>query len=148
MLPPSCRRALNTIEMEPLASHIAGLGIDALLAEGSPEAVDLIANCPPLRRYLSFASKFCSWHNPAVYPIYDANARACLWGYKKQDQFAKFQQQDLWYYEKFRAAVVAFRKHYGLDSLTFKQLDKFLWLSGDRIRRTNGPKLNAPPEVA
>jgi hypothetical protein len=29
--------------------------------------------------------------------------------------------------------VVAFRDHYGLISLSFKQLDKFMYLSGGRI---------------
>jgi hypothetical protein len=132
---------INSVETEPLARHIAGSEIDLLLAQGSSEAVALITNCPNLRKYLSFASKFCSWHNPTAYTIYDANARACLWAYRKQDQFAKFQLQDLWYYEKFRTAVVAFSKHYGLDSLTFKQLEKFLWRAGDRILR----KIEAKP---
>jgi hypothetical protein len=132
---------INSIDMQPLAEHIAQLGIDTLLAEGSPKAVGLITNCSNLRKYLSFASKFCSWHNPTAYPIYDGNARACLWAYKKQDQFAKFQLQDLWYYEKFRVAVVAFSKYYGLDRLTLKQLDKFLWRSGDRILRETRTEL-------
>jgi hypothetical protein len=124
---------INNIDVEPLAVHIAGLGIDALLGQGLPDAVGLITNCPNLRRYLSFASKFCSWHNPAAYPIYDGNARACLWAYKKQDQFAEFHLQDLWYYEKFRVAVVAFSNHYGLNYFNFRQLDKFLFRSGGRI---------------
>jgi hypothetical protein len=51
---------INNIDVEPLAVHIAGLGIDALLGQGLPDAVGLITNCPNLRRYLSFASKFCS----------------------------------------------------------------------------------------
>jgi len=32
------------VDVETLARHIAGLGIDALLAEGSSRAVDLIAH--------------------------------------------------------------------------------------------------------
>jgi hypothetical protein len=126
---------INNIDIEPLAHHIAGLGIDNLFAQGSIKAVGLITNCPNLRKYLSFASKFCSWHNPKAYPIYDGNARASLWAYKKQDRFANFHQQDLWVYESYRAAIVAFSEHYGLNSMDFKQLDKFLWRSGDRILR-------------
>jgi hypothetical protein len=123
------------IDVEPLASHIAGLGIDPILAEGSPHAVDLITNCPNLRKYFSFATKFCSWHNPTAYPIYDGNVDECLWSYKKQDQFAKFYRQDLVCYEKLLGTVTAFRNGYGLNSLTFKRLDKFLWRSGGRILR-------------
>jgi hypothetical protein len=126
---------VNDIDVEPLARHIVGLGIDRLLDQGELEAVDLITNCPDLKKYFSFASKFCSWHNPMVYPIWDRNARACLWAYKKQDQFAPFHEYDLWVYESFRAIIVAFRSHSGLDSVTFKELDKFLYRSGDRILR-------------
>jgi hypothetical protein len=72
--------ALNTlhsarvrdIDIGPLTRHIAGLRIDPLLQEGRPEAVDLIWNCDGLLKYFSFASKYCSWHNPTAYPIYDS----------------------------------------------------------------------------
>jgi hypothetical protein len=129
---------VRDIDVLPLARHIAGLGIDSLLTQGSLEAVDLITNCPNLRKYFSFASKFCSWHNPTVYPIWDGNARACLWAYKKQDKFANFHNYDLWVYENFRTTIISFRAHYGLDSLTFKELDKFLFRSGGRILRGQG----------
>jgi hypothetical protein len=124
---------VRDIDVLPLARHIAGLGIDSLLTQGSLEAVDLITNCPNLKKYFSFASKFCSWHNPTVYPIWDGNARACLWAYKKQDKFANFHNYDLWVYEGYRKTIISFRAHYGLDSLTFKELDKFLFRSGGRI---------------
>jgi hypothetical protein len=126
---------VNDIDVEPLAHHIAGLGIDPLLDQEALEAVDLITNCPDLKKYLSFASKFCSWHKPTVYPIWDGNVRACLWAYKKQHQFAPFHNYDLWVYESYRAIIIAFRAHYDLDSLTFKELDKFLYRSGGRILR-------------
>ena len=124
---------IRDIEVEPLACHIAGLGIDPLLDHGSLHAVDLITNCPDLRKCYSFATKFCSWHNPMAYPIYDGNVDECLWSYKKQDTFATFHRQDLVCYEKLVATISAFSKHYGLSSLTFKQLDKFLWRLGDQI---------------
>jgi hypothetical protein len=127
---------INSVDMEPLATYIAGLGIDPLLDQGSFVAVDRITICPPLRRYLSFASKFCSWHNPTAYSIYDGNARACLWAYQQRDKFGKFQQQDLLVYAKFCAAVVSFSSHYGLDSFNLKQLDKFLFRAGGRILQT------------
>ena len=120
-------------DIEPLARHIAGFAIDPLLSKGSLVAVDRITDCPPLKKYLSFASKFCSWHNPTAYTIYDGNARACLWAYQKQDKFAKFHQQDLWVYRKFCAAVVSFGSHNGLGCFDLRQLDKFLFRAGGRI---------------
>ena len=126
---------VNDVDVEPLARHIARLGIDSIITQGSLNAVDLITACPNVRRYYSFATKYCSWHNPTAYPIYDRYVDECLWSYKKQDHFATFHRQDLWYYGKLVEMVIAFRSHYGLDSLTFKQLDKFLWRSGERILR-------------
>ena len=54
-------------DIESLARHVTGLGIDPLLERGALEAV---YTCPPLKMYYSFATKFCSWHNPNAYPIY------------------------------------------------------------------------------
>jgi len=139
------------IHVEPLARHIAGLEIDLLLEQSSLRAVDRIFVCPGLnRKYYSFATKFCSWHKPAAYPIYDRYAVKCLWSYKeqetaaKQEPFKEFTLEDLWYYDKFVATVTAFREYYGLDCLTFRQIDKFLWRSGERILRALGQKRQDP----
>ncbi|MGA7314894.1 MAG: hypothetical protein WBX22_13065 [Silvibacterium sp.] len=45
--------------------------------------------------------------------------------------FAKFTQNDLWDYEKFHKIVTAFRDHYGLGSLSYKEIDKFLYQLGN-----------------
>jgi hypothetical protein len=131
---------INDIDIEPLARHIAGLDIDQLLAQPNLRAVDLITNCPDLQKNFSFATKYCSWHNPTAYPIYDRNVDECLWRYKKQDQFAKFNRKDLRVYEKFLAVVTSFVSFYVLDALTFKQIDKFLWRLGDRVLKEKAAK--------
>ena len=137
---------IRDIEVETVAKHIVGLGIDPLLAQGSLQAVTLITDCPNVRQYLSFASKFCSWHNPIAYPIYDGNVRECLSSYQKQDPFAQFRnKEDLYYYQKLFDAVLAFSSHYGLNSLTFKQLDKFMYRVGGQILKARkGQKGQAP----
>jgi hypothetical protein len=124
---------VNDIDVWPLAEHIAGLRIDSLIDQGDPAAVKRIYTCGDMRMYYSFATKFCSLHNPTAYPIYDRYADECLWAYKKQDRFEKFDRQDLGYYNKFVAVVSAFRKHYGLDRFSFRDIDKFLWRTGARI---------------
>ena len=126
---------INYIDVDPLARHIAGLGIDTLLDQGSPRAVDLIFVCPPLPKYFSFATKFCSLHNPSAFPIYDHYVDECLWLYKKQDGFAVFHRQDLYIYERFVEIVTAFRNHYELSRFTFREIDKFLWRTGNSILR-------------
>jgi len=90
---------IRDIDVETVAKHIAGLAsdrlLDQLLGQGSLDAVFLITDCPNVKQYLSFASKFCSWHNPTAYPISDKSVRACLWSYGKQYHFAKFRSEDL-----------------------------------------------------
>jgi len=130
-------------DVNTVAGHIVGLGgIDALLSAGSPDAVGLIANVQIKYRkfcFYSFASKYCSWHNPTAYPIYDKHVDTCLWFYKKQrlykkqDPFATFLRQDLWTYSTFLKVLTAFRSSYGLDSFGFKQLDKFLFYQGAQL---------------
>jgi hypothetical protein len=122
------------------------LGVDAPLAHGTHNIVDRIADIPNLRKCYSFATKFCSWHNPTGFPLYDGYVDECLWSYKKQAEqemqlpFAKFRRQDLLNYEKLVVIISAFRSHYKLDSLTFKQLDKFLWRSGFQITQSPKPE--------
>jgi hypothetical protein len=126
---------INDIDIEPLARHIAGLDIDQLLAQPNLRAVDLITNCPDLQKNFSFATKYCSWHNPTAYPIYDRNVVKCLCRCNKQKEFKVkgFYQKDLRDFKEFLAVVTAFRSFYVLDTVSFKQLDKFLWHLGDRI---------------
>ncbi len=127
-------------DVESLARHITGLGIDKLLEQGALDAVEHIYTCPSLeKKYYSFATKFCSWHNPNAYPIYDSYVVKCLWSYMKQETSAKpepfkaFSLQSLWTYDRFVATVTAFRDRYALNCLTFRQIDKFLWFTGGRI---------------
>ena len=120
-------------DIEPLSRHIASLKLDPLLNSGSFEAIDLIADCPNLDRQYSFATKFCALHNPQIYPIYDGNADECLWAYQRQDRFRDFYRKDLKQYPVWVDTVRAFRTHYKLGSLSFRQLDKFLWSEGARL---------------
>ncbi|MGA2905827.1 MAG: hypothetical protein ABSD98_18535, partial [Candidatus Korobacteraceae bacterium] len=124
------------LAVNAVAQHITSLvNIDSCLTAGSPDAVDLIVSVKlgdKVRNNFSFATKYCNWHNPAAYAIYDGNVDACLWCYKKQDSFTTFARQDLRYsgYPVFLRIVTAFRDFYGLNSFSFKQLDKFLWEKG------------------
>jgi len=111
--------------------------IDAGLNAGLPEVVDMIARVKigeKERVNFSFASKFCSWHRPEIYPIYDSRVDKYLWGLQKQVSFSgvKFPHISLWVYPKFVKVMESFRTHYGLNLFTFKQIDKFIWLQGEQ----------------
>jgi hypothetical protein len=126
---------VRDIDVEPLARHIASLQLDPILNSGAPAAVALITNCAGLKQYYSFATKFCSWHNPAAYPMYDGNMDECLWSYQQQDRFSEFERQDLGSYEKLISVVSTFRTFYELECFSFRELDKFLWRMGEWILR-------------
>jgi hypothetical protein len=121
------------LAVKRVATHITNLGIDPDLRAGKPEIVDRIAKVQlqngKTRNYFCFASKYCSWHNPMAYPIYDRNVEACLWCYRKQYGFAMFRRYG-YDYPEFVRRVNAFRDFYGLTSFTDKQLDKFLFYLG------------------
>ncbi|HEV2133841.1 MAG TPA: hypothetical protein VGR47_06220 [Terracidiphilus sp.] len=124
-----------------LAHHIADLGakIDAALASGSREAVTLIPQAGHGDSDLSFytfATKYCNWHQPNLYPIYDSRVDKYLWALKKQGVFqceALAGHQDLHEYPQFCVVMTAFREQFGLGSFTFKQIDKFLWSQGQAV---------------
>ena len=123
----------NIFALEAVARHIRSNvpDIDALVASGSPEVVNTIARISiggKKFNFFSFATKYCSWHNPEAYPIYDSRVDDYLWTLQKQSHFAGFLHADLWDYPKFLNIVTSFREFYGLGSFTFKDLDKFLYL--------------------
>ncbi|MCX8061255.1 MAG: hypothetical protein QXS54_01325 [Candidatus Methanomethylicaceae archaeon] len=116
-----------------VAEHIVSLNIDHLIREGKPEAVDMIARIRlgnKIRNNYSFATKYCAWHNPSAYPIYDMCVDKMLWAYRRQDQFDSFLHQDLLKYDRFRQIVRNFQRHYHLTTYNIKDIDKFLWLAG------------------
>lgn len=131
--------------MNIVARHIVSLAIDADLGAGKHELVSKIARVQlkgKTRSNFSFASKYCHWHHPAVYPIYDGNVEACLWHYRKQggrfaDTLAErgipFRRYG-YDYPEFVRIVNAFRDAYKLTPFTYKQLDKLLWSLGGTLK--------------
>ena len=113
-----------------MSRHILQLRIDPDLAAGMPGIVDRIAKLTirgKTRRHYSFATKYCSWHRPDEYPIYDSLVERLLWAYRKEHTFADFRRSDLQDYQTYRQVVSAFKQYFGLNQVSFKELDKFLW---------------------
>jgi len=107
--------------------------IDKLLNKGNLEAVNLVALSGGERYELSFASKFCHFHNKEKYPIYDKYAckalEANLSHYKYNSQKKKCKQE----YEIFSEKLREFTSKVGLDPSEFERVDTFLWLYGMKI---------------
>ncbi len=130
----------KTPDVQDVTQHICKNAeyVDSALADGLPEVVDKISRVAAWgksdRNYFSFAAKFCSWHERSTYPIYDSYSEACLWYYSRRDGFATFPREEYDYTEYVRR-VRAFRDFplYGLGSLSFKEIDKFLYLCGRKL---------------
>ena len=123
----------NIFSVYPVAKHILSLDIDARLKAGDVTLVNDIKQITingTERNHYSFASKYCSHHNPLDYPIYDSYVDAVLRYFRKRDGFSPFSDGDLKNYVHFKGAMIDFRAYYGLEEYSLKQLDKYIWLLG------------------
>ena len=121
------------------AKHIVALDIDGRLESGDLELVEKIARMEfsdgKERCNLSFASKYCSWHQPDLFQILDSYVTDLLWGYQKQHSFGDFRyKKDLEIYPQFVNAVDQFCNHFGLAGVSRRNVDKFLWIEGRGLK--------------
>jgi hypothetical protein len=126
----------NIYAVIKVALHILDLDIDAKLHQGDLRLIDDVAWLTignKRRRNYSFASKYCHWHQPQLYPIYDSYVERLLWEYHKIYGFMEFKRTELQQYSCYKEAIEAFRKFFNLEKFGFKELDKFLWLYGRRL---------------
>ena len=65
-----------------------------------------------------------------VFPIFDSYVEKMLLHFRGKDGFASFKNSELRQYERFVEIIHAFRKHYGLEQFSIKQIDAYLWLEG------------------
>lgn len=119
----------NIFSVFPVAKHILSLNIDTRLKQGDPTLVDAIKTVDG-RNHYSFATKYCSHHNPLEYPIYDSYVDKILRYFRDTDGFCSFKSEELKQYDKFKQIVLAFRTYYGLDLYSLKEIDQYLWQLG------------------
>lgn len=117
-----------------VAKSILELDIDDRLKAGD---VTLVRDIAPYKKAdgreinnYSFATKYCSHHNPKGFAIYDSYVDSVLKYFKNVDGFCEFGTNDLKNYECFISVLLQFRKFYGLDQLNLKLLDRYLWQLG------------------
>ena len=121
-----------------MADHIAALGIDEALQQGAPEIVDAIAHLEvsehPYFLY-SFATRYCNWHTMEAYPIYDPTIHKLLTFYRQASGQADLLTDELYHYPRFKELMVDFRQQLGMEDFNYKEIDKFVWINGDKILR-------------
>lgn len=136
--------ATGILAVVQMATHITELDIDARLARATTDAalIEDIARFEiggKVRRNYSFATKYCSFHRPDLYPIYDTLVAGVLNTFLRQgDAFDTFIPGEHWNtdYAVWYRSITKFRTHYGLEAFSLREIDKYLWtLAKERARR-------------
>ncbi len=119
-----------------LANDIMKLhNIDARLAAGDKTLVPAIAKAgSPAKIFRSFATKYCACHNPKAYPIYDRIVREYLakviskgnlplYSGSVNTILTKMENSYAYYVDVYDA----FMKTYHLTTMTYRQVDWYIW---------------------
>lgn len=123
----------NIFSIFPVAKHILKLDVDDRLKSGDLSLVNDIAQVKigdKTKNFYSFASKYCSHHNPKSFAIYDSYVEKCLVHFNKINRFSNFSHEDLKHYEIFSRVLIDFKNYYALNEYSLKQIDQYLWQLG------------------
>jgi hypothetical protein len=74
----------------------------------------------------SLASKFCGYHKPEEYPMYNEYTEEILKYYRDKDGFSKFSDEDIRDYVKYKGIIMDFRKFYNLEKYDFLKLGQYM----------------------
>ena len=125
----------NIFDIHSVAQHIYGLNIDERMSEGDLSLINDIAHVKvgvkkEERFFYSFATKYCSHHQPMKFAIYDNYVEKVLCHFQRKDKYSIFKRGELKDYAIYMKAIDDFKHYYGLDGFNIKQLDQYLWQLG------------------
>lgn len=125
----------NIFKVYFVAKHILNNveNIDNGILNGNSDIVDKIKTVNIDGKewnFYSFATKYCSHHNPYDFPIYDSYVDDIIWFFQKEYKFYKFYRNELKNYKKFKEVLLEFQKYFNLEQFNLKELDRYLWLLG------------------
>lgn len=128
----------KSYKIPQVAQHILNLNFDDRVQKGDITLIDDIANLGRSgeqggAKILSFASKYCVWHNDYIYKkddfvIFDSIVKTKLKEFNEQFEFftPKFSKKDLKDYKKYKEILERFREFFGLKC-SFRDIDRYLW---------------------
>jgi hypothetical protein len=121
-----------------LSEHILKKCVDEKLSDADATVVDHIAE---YKNLFSFATKFCSFHRPDHYPIYDRYVHEALKYFNKAH--GKFVDKVIIKnYLDFKEIIDNFIKYYDLDQgnycyAKYKAIDIYLWFAGKSLEKND-----------
>ena len=119
-----------------VAQTILSLNVDEQLRKGDVKLVsNLMSSLKSQigKEPFSFVTKYCSFHNQDAFPIYDSHVDEVLWYFNKLENFSQYHRGDLndkHDYSKFKRVLSDFRRCFGLEKYSAKELDQYLWQFG------------------
>jgi hypothetical protein len=128
----------NIYNVSTAVDRILELDFDRRSKEGDLSLVNELAQMKfsdRTRNCLSFASKYCAWHNQDVFPIFDTFIENQLYAQQAREPFCDFSMKLIRDYAKFCEALERFRAKYGLTAFSLRQLDKYLWMEGSKASK-------------
>jgi hypothetical protein len=118
--------------------HTNAQKIDAAIQAEDPAIVDFIARVRISRTgkervYYSFATKYCAWHAPSAYPIWDSRVDLYFRALRRVAALEFVPRRgELWQrYPEFKKMMMHYREHFGLVQFSFKQIDEYIWSFAD-----------------
>ena len=132
--------SINNYYIIPTSKHILSLNIDERLKNGDTSLVadiaDLTTDDKKIFLY-SFAAKYCSFHNPNDFPLYDSMVEKALTYFQEIDRFCKSNEFNLKNYPLFKNILLEFAESYNINSYSLKQIDMYLWQVGKEYFSSN-----------
>jgi len=121
-----------------MAEHIVTQDLDGALTSGSIEAVSRVREGHGIttkmgkeRDLYSFATKYCHWHKPKTYPMYDVNVARAIRMLNTRLRFAiSLSDAVLSDYQQFKGLIDICKERLRLDWPGYKRLDQALWMIG------------------
>ena len=105
----------NIFDTYSVSKHILALNVDHRLRNNDLDLVNEIAKVRlngKAWNFYSFASKYCSHHEPDGFPIYDSFVEKMLKHYRKADKFEVFRNSELKHYPRFIEIIESLRTFY------------------------------------
>jgi len=130
-------KSLNDLAgAEEMVEHIYGLKIDSRLAANDISLVEDIANLKirgTREHMLHFASQYCNYHKPDVYPIYSEQHFKLYERYIAEHKL-NIKMDDLKKYEVFKTVLDdVLNRHAMKEKLNYIEVRKFGWLYFDKV---------------
>jgi hypothetical protein len=131
--------ATNIHDVYSLAKTILDCDFDARARQGDLGLVNDIATMKygnNKNRNYSFATKYCNWHFPERYPIFDNEVRKYIKSQNKLFKFSEIKKDEYRDYVSWKRIIDDFIAYADAKNLNYKQIDKYLWLTGRKIRQS------------